>query len=403
MGNVPLAASRLRLPRFQGPLDQYRKLVSLRSLMQGEQMNALQIEKAQREKQTAARAQQQQQAAADLDRQVDELIANAEGDARSVLPQIRKLSPEHWKQYKNWFADFDSKDAKAQIEAIKLGMKKTDRMAELAQGVTDQASRNSAIQQGPREGLLDKATAQRWLSMPYDPAKIKAIQNQALTTAQFYTHEENRVNAAETERHNRAMEGKPPASEAAFQAFYKPWLESKGLERRADYELKARKEFRAHYQPRGTTPKPPSASGKALAERTKQRAMQRAEDAYRKKIAKLKEWQPDSMSDPGLFYNQRGESMNLSEYMALKKLAEDERAADQELAEESYADQLEALGFDPGEASDPRSPADVRQVGAAPQPGGGDRVTVISPQGVRGSIPRSQLQQALREGYTVQQ
>lgn len=39
MSSVPLAANRLRIPRFEGPLDQYRKMVQLKSLMQGQQLN----------------------------------------------------------------------------------------------------------------------------------------------------------------------------------------------------------------------------------------------------------------------------------------------------------------------------------------------------------------------------
>lgn len=218
MSSVPLAALRLRHPRFEGPLDQYRKVVQLRSLLQGQrlnqqrqQFNQQSLQRNQFLFQQDQQRQQGEQAAAALDRQVDDLIANSGGDLRATLPKIRALSPEHWKQWKDWFADYDQKDAKAKMAVIDLGTKRMARMAELTQGVHDQASRDAAIQKGVQAQLIDEERAQRWLSMPYDPAKIKALQKSALTTEQFFTHERNRLN---TERQQQQDARKAP-SEAA--------------------------------------------------------------------------------------------------------------------------------------------------------------------------------------------
>jgi hypothetical protein len=137
---------------------------------------------------------------------VDDLIANAGADIRATLPKIRALSPEHWKQWKNWFADYDQKDAEAKMAAIDLGTKRSGRMAELTQGVHDQASRDAAIQKGLREQLIDEERAQRWLAMPYDPDKIKALQKSTLTTQQFFAHERNRLN---TERQQQDARNAP--------------------------------------------------------------------------------------------------------------------------------------------------------------------------------------------------
>ena len=187
MASRPIVgASRLYLPKFEGPLDQYRKVVQLRSLLGRQKFNQVQLQRAQS-------AQEAEQQAAVLDRQVDALISNSGGDIRAALPKIRALSPEHWKQWKDWFADYDKKDAEGKMAAIDLGTKRSGRMAELTQGVHDQASRDAAIRKGLQEQLIDEERAQRWLSMPYDPAKIKALQKSALTTQQFFTHERNRV------------------------------------------------------------------------------------------------------------------------------------------------------------------------------------------------------------------
>ncbi len=87
MASRPIVgASRLYLPRFPGPLDQYRKAVQLRSLLGRQQFNQVQLQRVQ------ATQQAEQQAAA-LDRQVDDLIANAGADIRAALPKIRALSP----------------------------------------------------------------------------------------------------------------------------------------------------------------------------------------------------------------------------------------------------------------------------------------------------------------------
>ena len=188
MASRPIVgASRLYLPKFEGPLDQYRKVVQLKTLLGRQQFNQVQLQRAQS-------AQQAEQQAAALERQVDDLIANASGDIRATLPKIRALSPEHWKQWKGWFADYDKKDAEAKMAVIDLGTKRSEQMAQLTQGVYDQASRDAAIRKGVEEQLIDEETAQRWLSMPYDPAKIKALQKSTLTTQQFLTHERNKLN-----------------------------------------------------------------------------------------------------------------------------------------------------------------------------------------------------------------
>ena len=60
MSSVPLAALRLRHPKFEGPLDQYRKVVQLRSLLQGQRLNQQYQQLNQLKLQQAQQAQQDQ-------------------------------------------------------------------------------------------------------------------------------------------------------------------------------------------------------------------------------------------------------------------------------------------------------------------------------------------------------
>ncbi len=48
-----------------------------------------------------------------------------------------------------------------------------------------------------------------------------------------------------------------------------------------------------------------------------------------------------------------------------------------------------------------RQPAQIEGAPGAAPAAAGERVTVISPSGKRGSIPKAQLQKALSEGYKV--
>jgi len=110
------------------------------------------------------------------------------------------------------------------------------------------------------------------------------------------------------------------------------------------------------------TEKPPSQSGKALAERTKQRAMERAEDEYRKKLKALEkdwEYEPEGVDDEGnvvglWFQRQSGLKITNDEMLELRQQAEEDLISDKEQADESYLAQLEALGFEPGEPVDYR-------------------------------------------------
>ncbi|KKK88759.1 hypothetical protein LCGC14_2739910, partial [marine sediment metagenome] len=108
--------------------------------------------------------------------------------------------------------------------------------------------------------------------------------------------------------------------------------------------------------------KPPSQGGKALAERTKQRAMERAEDEYRKKLKALEkdwEYEPEGVDDEGnvvglWFQRQSGLKITNDEMLELRQQAEEDLISDKEQADESYLAQLEALGFEPGEPVDYR-------------------------------------------------
>ena len=117
--------------------------------------------------------------------------------------------------------------------------------------------------------------------------------------------------------------------------------------------------------------KPPSQAGKALAERTKQRAMREAEKTYQKKMAAIeKDWQREG----DIWFNfKTGEQISNEDYLALRKGIEDELISAKEQADESYLAQLDALGFEPGQPVDYRTQAEKPT--AAPQ-----EQTAVNPQ-----------------------
>lgn len=115
----------------------------------------------------------------------------------------------------------------------------------------------------------------------------------------------------------------------------------------------------------GALEKPPSASGKALAQRTKTRAMAVAEKDYLKKIALLeKDWADEVNEETGerkWFHTsiaRSGEEISNDELLLLRQQVEDELILAKEQADESYLAEIEGLGFTAGEPFDYRGQAE---------------------------------------------
>ena len=162
----------------------------------------------------------------------------------------------------------------------------------------------------------------------------------------------------ETKRYHEAIEGKLTTKEQDRQVFLKTYRDSKGLPKNAKTEMQAMTspEWKAWQARTDRTERPPSASGKALAERTKQRTMRDAEKTYEKKMAAIeKDWErlEDNKTKKVSWYNfKANRTITNDEMLELRQDAEDELISAKEQADESYLAQLDALGFTPGQPVD---------------------------------------------------
>ena len=235
MGN-PLVALQVRNPVIESP---FRRMASLQSLRQGNQLQQQQIESNQAKQQAAEQAAKKQAA-------VDQIISDAGSDIRKALPNIMQVDPETGMEYQEYFAKQDKLSVELQLKNNELSIEKNRGMAQLAQGVRDQVSRDAAIDRGVELKYISPENGQQWKSQPYDPEKIKGTIKSALTGAQFYTVENNRLVRAETARRNLAKEGKPqtPTSkERDFQTWYANVREARGLPKNAKVEMELREEY----------------------------------------------------------------------------------------------------------------------------------------------------------------
>ncbi len=188
-----MGTSRLYLPKFEGPLDLSRKAVQLKTLLGRQQLNQQFLQSNQLKLQQAQRGQQEQQ-------QVDQIIAKHKGDLRAALPEIMKVSPRSGRELQTWLTNWDRQDTQKKLEVLNLSIKKTQRKAQLASGVRDQASYEAAVNKGLQEQLYDQPTAQQMLAVPYDPKNVRAIQRQALTSQQWFSLEQNRLQSEQQQQ-----------------------------------------------------------------------------------------------------------------------------------------------------------------------------------------------------------
>ena len=340
---IPLAALGVRTPQFKSPLDQYGKAVQLKSLLQGQQAGQLQLE-------------QQQQAQKDQ-QLFRRAYMEAQGDPKKTLELAVRagVGPRLISQYR----DSIVKSRKALEDLDEAGLdnaaKRNDAVGSAFQAVLGLKEEERPQGYAQVRGQLIQGGVIRAQEAPeqYPGDEFMQIGSQSSVSAkdQIAAERQRRVDK-ETKRHHEAIEGKPTTKERDFQTFYKAYRESKRLPRNAKIEMQARQEF-AKLRRTDRTEKPPSASGKALAERTKQRAMRSAEKEYEKKIATLeKDWQKDPYQEGNWFNYKTAESISNADYLALRKDAEDELNAAKEQADESYLAQLDALGFTPGQPVD---------------------------------------------------
>lgn len=145
-----------------GPLDQYAKAMSLKGMMQNQQLqqNQLQMQQQEMNEYRAAR----------------EAIQQAGGDIRKALPEIMKVAPNIGLKYQKSISDWEGADVTKKKGMLDLEAAKVKGMGQLAGTITDQGSYENAVKQAAQSGLLERYEAAEMLQMPYDPAKVKAWQ-----------------------------------------------------------------------------------------------------------------------------------------------------------------------------------------------------------------------------------
>ena len=193
--SIPLPALQVRPPaQGEGPLEQYAKVMSLKGMMQNQEVQQMRLKQAKDEMAEEAA--------------VKQAIQEAGGDIRKALPKIMQVAPLTGTKIQRSVVEWDQADNTAKKTIIDRHLAQMKGLGQLAGTVTDQPSYENAIRQGMQAGLLDESAAQRMLSTPYNPETMKGWQNQALTAQEQLQAQRQKLVDTETGRHNKAMEAK---------------------------------------------------------------------------------------------------------------------------------------------------------------------------------------------------
>ncbi|KKN66885.1 hypothetical protein LCGC14_0466600 [marine sediment metagenome] len=361
---IPLAALGVRTPQFKSPLDQMTKAVHLKSLLQGQQAGQLKLE-------------QQQQA--QKDQQIfRKAYMEAQGDPRKTIELVTRagVSPQLISQYR----DSITKSRKALEDldgaALDNAAKRNDAIGGAFQAVLGVSEQQRTQAYAQVRGQLIQSGVIRAQEAPeqYPGDEFMRVGALSSTSAkdQIAAERQRRVDK-ETRRHQREME--KPASEREFQAVYPAWLEAKGLKKNGKVEIQARKEIAA-WGKKATTPFAAFASGDPKQQRLARQWIG-LQEKYRQATGEEKR-QLDSINA-----RFKREMEVIKAQIGFPGDPTKEQAARmEELLRKANEDYDAVLS------------------GKAPEQGKlADTVSVISPDGVRGKIPRAQLQDAIKQGY----
>lgn len=330
--STTLPALHIRPPRFEGPLEQYGRLVQLRSLMQSQQVNALRLEQAQRE----ARLQKEQEEKLDA---VNKIISKHNGDWRSALPEISAVFPEYAMGLKQQDFEMSKAGSEAKITKLELLSARTKRVRSRYREIFDESSYQRVIGELINEGTLEGERGQYYLQLGYDPKRVAAAQRATVSLDKILDYELDREKAAETKRHRLAIE--VPEKERRFQAFYPSYRESRGLPKNAKVEQQARREFArlGKAEPKAEKPKKLTANQRQLIE-------------ARRNTRRLN-WRQEWVLDPG----REGEYRHVRGI--LDNITEDQFRAELQRIEDDYRSELRAAEAGEAPAAAPPAPLGI--------------------------------------------
>ena len=127
-------------------------------------------------------------------------------DRSGVLGELQQTAPTQALTLGQQFLTQDIQRAKAQQEFTKTDLEnaksRVNLMGQLANGINNQNSYDSALQRGIQEGLLKPGQA----PAVYDPQVVAGWQNDAMTADQHLTTLQKQQEMTETGRHNQADE-----------------------------------------------------------------------------------------------------------------------------------------------------------------------------------------------------
>jgi hypothetical protein len=371
---IPLPALGIRSPQFEGPLDQYRKVVQLRSLLQGQQVNQARLQQFEQQQKDRQLAQQEQQRTQSLFRETggdwEEFFKKAPGRGISMA-SLLKMKESYRKDQQEYRAQSVEERAARKERTALYG---NEAAAVLAlPGDQRKAAFMQRLQGMVGRGSLKPQQAQQFAQLAQLPdeefnRQLEMIQLSAVGATKLF----------ETEEKREAEKAKRTTKQKEFQSFLKNYRETKNLPRNAKTEMQARlsPEWKAWQGKAAATPFAAFASG----------------DPEQQRLAR--QW------------------IGLQEKYR-QATGEEKRQLDSINAR--FKREMEVIKAQIGFPGDPTQEQITRMeellrkanedydavlAGKAPKAGGADdTVSVISPDGVRGKIPRSQLEGALQQGY----
>jgi hypothetical protein len=158
------------------------------------------------------------------------------GGIREALPKISQIAPQRGLEIGKKIAEWDKQSAEAKLKKLELERANGEAVGRLVIGVNSEETKNAAVQEALRQGLITPERAQQLAQTPYSPEMVNQIAQQAVGMLEWNKQETARINA-ETAR-TKANEPKElPASMQEFEREYAAWLEVNGLQRNAKNEM----------------------------------------------------------------------------------------------------------------------------------------------------------------------
>lgn len=149
--------------------------------------------------------QEEKKAIADSDA-IKQLFVDNSDNIGVAVKKAMAINPTVAIGYQKQLLESQDADINVKKGLLDLHGTQASRLAQIAGGIHDQPSYESAIGDALHEQDIDANMAAQFLSKPYDPAFVKQLQQQALTAKEQIDVKAKEVDQAEQARHNKAEE-----------------------------------------------------------------------------------------------------------------------------------------------------------------------------------------------------